>query len=179
MTSNHYYQHPIYTQQYPFKFWAVWNSGSRPAHYLLIHSKPRFLNVINIHICHRKLVRALVTHFLHNLYVPKMKECLPFFCIRIRVWILFCSYPQNPKTNMCQFSNPHFTPEGWRGFTKRSISGQHHGTALCCHGRSALSELFSVFLKRFTLSTFLTFLSLPSLARHNSRKRLLNFLLNI
>lgn len=58
---------------------TVWNCGSRPAHYLLIHSKPRLLNIINIHICYWKLLRALVTHFLHNLYVPKIKECLSLF----------------------------------------------------------------------------------------------------
>lgn len=125
----------------PFQMLCIWKSGSRPAHYLLIHSKFRFPNVINIHTCHRKLLRALVTHFLHNLYVPKMKECLPFFCIRIRVWIPFCSSPQNPKTNMHRFSNPHFTPEGWRGLTKRSISGQHHGTVMGCYSKSALWEL--------------------------------------
>lgn len=125
---------------------TVWNCGSRPAHYLLIHSKPRLLNIINIHICHWKLLRALVTHFLHNLYVPKIKECLPvFFCIWIRVWIPFCSSPQNLKTNMHKFSNPLFAPEGWRGLTKRNISGQHHGTISCCHGRSALTELFPGF----------------------------------
>lgn len=124
---------------------TVWNCGSRPAHYLLILSKPRLLNIINIHICHWKLLRALVTHFLHNLYVPKIKECPFFFLHMIRVWIPFCSSLQNLKTNMHKFSNPLFAPEGWRGLTERSISGQHHGTILCCLGRSTLPEFFPDF----------------------------------
>ena len=81
---------------------------------------------------------------------PQIKECLPFFfCMRIRVWILFCSYFINPEHQYA--TNSLILKSYLKGEEVQNKNAEGwHGSLLwlqCCHQEKA-----SVFLA--TLVTF-------------------------